>query len=65
MLGVALSKTHPFLWFQRVQSPRVIKELNPFLAIPCNCSQHYSINLLYIHLSCYTETFGKRKIIGV
>ena len=29
-LGLTLSKTHPFLWFQRVQSPRVIKELSPF-----------------------------------
>jgi branched-subunit amino acid transport protein AzlD len=43
-LGVALSKTHPFMWFQRVQSPRVIKELSPFLAIPCSLLLlHHSI----------------------
>jgi hypothetical protein len=39
-LGVSTSNTHLFLWFQIVQSPRAINELNPFLAICCSWSLH-------------------------
>jgi hypothetical protein len=41
ILGFALSKTQPFLWFQMVQAPRMINKLRPCVAMPCTCSETF------------------------
>lgn len=41
ILGFALSKTQPFLWFQMVQAHRMINELRPCLTMPCTCSDTF------------------------
>jgi hypothetical protein len=53
-LGKRPSNTHLFLWFQIVQSPRIIDELRPFLAI--------CLLFLFLYISNTLQKFTFLKI---
>lgn len=61
-LGLILSKTHPFLWFRRVHSPRVIKELNPFF---CNPLQLLTGSTPPLHSALFPQLRSKTRQIDL